>query len=441
MVSLSKPSIPYQPAATEASALGSTPFSSANAGVTSASMANPMHSSTESTLAPTAEFTRIFLLAWIMRYVFRGGAGLAFAEKITPTLKADAKGFSVIGNGFEKARAATLNLAGFGGRWLQKTFFKNIPHAELEAATYSTSMGVGSGALTLQYSQMVRNDITNLFSEVVGYELGKPTEQVTFEDITKSTNEIVRITIKNYHEKTFQRGATDALFLAAAPLRSNEMTDLLLGFKGVQIFSETWKRKPTMFEDLVSFVNVKINPQNGLGQKITEGEIFDLYQHFNFHTGTGKDFKNVIERDANESRAWGKSQRIFSRIAELMNDSYAYKHTTQYDAQGEPLKLANFPLPKFVYLLGQHLIDPTKPEQTLAYIEVANAHGMQAVREMQTMLGEGVGLEAVMARFPLPSHATIASPETPTVKITAGNTSHEKLAQELAPSRVTASAV
>lgn len=38
------------------------------------------HTQTQSTLAPTAEFTRIFLLAWIIRYIFRGAAKAGFHE-------------------------------------------------------------------------------------------------------------------------------------------------------------------------------------------------------------------------------------------------------------------------------------------------------------------------------------------------------------------------
>ncbi|MFZ8455710.1 hypothetical protein ACO1M1_14435, partial [Staphylococcus aureus] len=76
------------------------------------------------------------------------------------------------------------------------------------------------------------------------------------------------------------RLATDALFIPAAMMRKDGWGDFMLGIKGVQLFAGTWKRKTTLFEDMVSFVTNKINPRNGLGQPIAVGEIFDIYQHY-----------------------------------------------------------------------------------------------------------------------------------------------------------------
>ncbi|MEJ0009183.1 MAG: hypothetical protein WDN72_00715 [Alphaproteobacteria bacterium] len=41
------------------------------------------------------------------------------------------------------------------------------------------------------------------------------------------------------------------------------ITDTLIGVKGLVALVDTWNRKTTMFEDLVTFVNNKINPRNG----------------------------------------------------------------------------------------------------------------------------------------------------------------------------------
>lgn len=383
----------------------------------SAPVANPLHSRTDSTLAPTSEFTRIFLLAWIVRYIFRGASGLAFAEKVQSTTGESAKGLGAIGHWFEKLRSATLNSAGFGGRILKEKFFPNVPLHELEAAAYSGTIGLGSGMLTLRYSQMVRNDMVNIFSEAVGYELGKDPSQVSFDDIVNSKNALVQVTVKNYHEKTSQRLLTDGLFLGAIPFRSMPLNDVLLGTKGIQIFSETWKRKPTLFEDLVTFVNNKINPRNGLGQPVTVGEVFDLYQHYCEQFASDRMFSNVVERDAGESAVWAKSQPIFQRVADLMNLTYAYKHPSILDEQGRTIHQADFPLPKLIYLMGHDLIDTRNPDTTLAYIEVANRYGIEAVKDVQDQLSRGMPLERMLQKYPLDdtSKAANAAPviETP----------------------------
>jgi hypothetical protein len=369
------------------------------------SSVNPLHSKTESTLAPTAEFTRIFLLAWIVRYIFRGMSGLGFGEKIVPKLN-EAKGFfSSIANGFEKVRASVLNASGFGGRWLQRKYFPDMPHQELEAAAYSGLVGVGSTALTLRYSAMVRNDIINLFSESVGYEFGKDPSKVTFDDITKSRNALVKVTVKNYHDKMNGRLITDGLFFGAIPFRSMPGNDILLGLKGLQIFSETWQRKSTVFEDLITFVNNKINPRNGLGQPVSIGEVFDLYQRYAEQFAPHRMFSNVVENGTGEGATWATNQPVFKRISELMNLTYAYKHPSLLDQQGHAIQQADFPLPKFIYMLGHDLIDTHNPVQTLAYIEVANKHGMEAVKDMQAQLAQGIPLDRMLQKYPIPARA------------------------------------
>lgn len=388
---------------------------------------NPLHSKTESTLAPTSEFTRLLLLALVSRYVFRGGLGLGFSKKINTD--------AITGNGFgawfEKARAAILNTAGIGGRFIQKKLFPNIPLDELEAATYTGTLGIGSGALTLQYSHMVRNDIISIFSESVGYEFGKSPDTVTFKDIERSQNMIVRATVKNYRDKMSERLLGDGLFVAAVPFRSGHLGDLLLGVKGVQALSETWKRKSTMFEDLVAFVNNKINPRNGLGQIITVGEIFDLYQHYNERFNPSNMFSNVVERGTGEGAVWADSRIIFQHITELLNLTYAYKHQTILDAQGNVVPQANFPLPKFIYLLGHNLIDTRNPETTLAYIEVANRYGMETVKQMQTDLAQGKTLQEFLEKHPIPQikiSPKITTPiSEPVNSITKGNHADQAL--------------
>lgn len=342
------------------------------------------HTQTESTLAPTAEFTRIFLLAWIIRYIFRGAAKAGFEPLIENS----------------GARGKVLNFLSKPGRWLTERVAKGrIPLDQMENAAYSTALGLGSGALSLNYSKLVKSDIQNLFRETVAEEKGIPQEQVTFKDIEASDNQIIQRTVQNYREKMWSRLGTDALFFAAAPLRSEGVTDLLLGAKGVQIFADTWKRKTTMFEDLVTFVNNKINPRNGLGQPVSLGEVFDLYQHYAEGFTPDKMFNNVLSKNA--TGRWSHSQPIFQRITDLMNETYAYKHTTVADYQAAHVSGSDFPLPKLIYMLGHDLIDPDRPERTMALVEIMNAHGGTGVKQAVAQLDSGVSPQDVLKQFNL----------------------------------------
>ncbi|MFM9889316.1 MAG: hypothetical protein ACKVOE_01535 [Rickettsiales bacterium] len=350
------------------------------------SPARAPHTQNGATLSPTAEFTRIFLLAWIIRYVFRGAAKLAFNPNV--------EGFG----------STVLNALSKPGQWLQKKYFLRTPLSGLEAAAYSTMVGLGSGYLSYSYGKLVRSDIENLFRETVGYEMGIPQEKVTFDDIKRSKNAIVLQTVHNYHIKLAERLGTDALFLAAAPLKSEGLTDLLLGTKGIQIFADTWKRKTTMFEDLITFVNNKINPRNGIGQPIGVGEVFDLYQHYAERFHPEKMFTNVLEAGTGEGVRWAQSQPIFQRLTELMNLTYAYKHSTMLGPDGHAIKQADFTLPKLIYLLGHDLINIDKPEQTLTAIELANRYGIDAVKQMESQLAAGATLAQVQQHFPYPAN-------------------------------------
>lgn len=355
----------------------------------------PRHTKPQSTLERTAEFTRIFLIAWIIRYVFRGMSGAAFEKEVAKP----------------GIRNSVIDAISKPGRALTARLFKNTPLkdalAQMEAGSYAAAIGLGSGYLSYRYSTMVKSDIQNIFGEAVAYENDKRIEDVKFNDITHSDNRIVKRTIGNYREKFFSRIGTDALFLGAAALRHGHLTDLLLGVKGVQIFADTWKRKTTMFEDLVTFVNNKINPRNGLGQAISVGEVFDLYQHYADAFAPDRMFKNVIEGGTAEGVRWAAAQPIFLRMTELMNLTYAYKHSTVIDAKtGRVSAQADFALPKFIYLMGHDLIDVNRPAETMARIEIANRYGIAGVKEMQAMMKAGQSLEQVNARFPLPARPT-----------------------------------
>jgi hypothetical protein len=350
-------------------------------------LSRPPHTHTESTLAPTSEFMRYFLAAYPARYIFRGFFRTIFDEE------------KAVGGGLRNGITRLLQKP---GEVLHKAFGRG-PGQQMsgtQSAFYNASLGIGSLGLTLSYSWTVYKDIKNLFCETVGEELGKPYDQVNFNDIRHSKNKIVQQTLDNFGWKMLSRLATDALFIPATLMRKEGWGDAMLGLKGVQLFADTWKRKTTMFEDFVTFVNNKINPRNGLGQPIAVGEVFDLYQHYAERFHPDKMFSNVLERGTGEGARWAETQPIFQRLTDLMNETYAYKHRSVIDpATGHAVRQADFTLPKFIYLLGSDLIDTAEPQRTLAMIEIANRDGIPAVKQAQAMFAQGVPLEQVLQKF------------------------------------------
>ncbi len=348
----------------------------------------PPHTQTQSTLAPTSEFMRYILAAWSSRYLLRGVFGTMF-----DTLPKEQGGLL---GGF---RNATQGFLAKPGNWLQKRFPSSSAKSK-EAMAYNAALGVGSLALTLSYSGMVYKDIKNIFSEAVAAEFDKDPRDITFKDISRSDNKIVKQTIGNFWSKLGQRAGVNLLFFPAAWLRSQPAGDFMLGLIGGQLFLDTWKRKTTMFEDLVTFINNKINPRNGLGQPIGQGEVFDLYQHYTDKFHPNDMFTNVVENGQGEGALWAQSQPVFQRLTELMNHTYAYKHTTILDPEtGNAIPQADFPLPKFIYLLGHDMIDARQPEKTLTLIEIANAHGIPAVKQAQSMIAAHQPLAAIREQF------------------------------------------
>jgi hypothetical protein len=416
-------------------------------------LGDPPHTRTESTQAPTSEFWRIFLNIWIVRYLPRGLFGEAFDPLSFDFIKkpmdrfikwAVVPGVEKRINGVLTAHAADIQQFRFSGQELQEgsSLFDRlrpmvnrwrgdkddilhiISHAQpgasgalkvseeslarlyspvrkgLSAIAYALSIGIGSGYLTWRYSLMVKRDINNMFREAVAYEFDKPEADVAFSDIAASQNQIVQRTVYNYRSKMYQRFATDALFFLASPLKSLGIVDALLGVKGIQLFTDTWKRKTTMFEDIVSLVNNKINPRNGLGQLLNMGDVLDLYQHYTQEFYPERMFTNVTERNPEESALWAKNRPVFHRITDLMNESYAYKHETVMDAKtGTPVPSQHFTLPVLIYLLGHDLIDPNDPAKTLFTVEVVNKFGVPKLREALGKLRQGETVEKLAGEY------------------------------------------
>ena len=398
----------------------------------------PMHTQTQSTLAPTSEYVRYLLLGLPARYMMRSPIEGFFGNDVSAKFRQFRdKLLSPVLNRHTTAEGRSRATERTGG------------------VVYDFALGLGSLWLTHSYTSLVMKDIKTLFGETVGMELGKPAEEVTNSDINRSQNVIVKRTLDNYKRKCWERYGADALFftrpllyLMKAPMVP-PVGDMMIGVKAAQALSDTWKRKTTLFEDLVTFVNNKINPRNGLGQPIGQGEIFDLYQHYADTFYPDKMFQNVLTHDSADSERWNKSQPIFQRLTELINQTYAYKHSATSADAAPYAGGADFALPKLIHLLGNNYIDPDQPERTLTAIEIANTRGVSALKQMDALLAQGRTLAQVRTQFnvtlPLKSAAkndvaenngviakgsTMQLDAAPISRIDASSIAHERPQQE-----------
>jgi hypothetical protein len=279
--------------------------------------------------------------------------------------------------------------------------------ANRRARGYDYLLGSGSLLLTGYYGKSVASDIKKVFAETVAYEMGKDPKDITYTDLLHSTNKLMQETRHNFFTRNMGRLGADLVFFLGALanwsklgwLKKYDFTDLGVGVKGVQLISEMLNKRTTIFEDLVRLIDNKLNPLKGLGAPITKTDIFDLYQKYTEVHDPSATFHDALSSQHHDGRDWAKAQVIFQRVTDLMNNTYKYKHQAK-TTEHENDTAADFALPKFLYLLGNGLIDTYKPEQTLAYIEVANRYGIEAVRQVQRAITRGISPAEALANYP-----------------------------------------
>lgn len=272
---------------------------------------------------------------------------------------------------------------------------------------YDYGLGTGSLFMTGYYANRVASDIKKVFAETVAYELEKDPKDISYRDIWNSQNHLVKEVRSNFIHKNIGRVGSDLIFfggaLAHVPrmgfLKKYSFSDLGVGVKGAQLVGEMLNKHSTIFEDLIQLIDNKMNPLKGLGAPITVGDTFDLYQKYTQIHDPKATFRDALSGQNHDGRDWPKAQAIFKRVTELMNLTYKYKHIGRQPSETEQLQ-ADFALPKFLYLLGNGMIDTYKPEETMAYVEVANAYGIPAVRQLQRALERGIPVEQALTNYP-----------------------------------------
>jgi len=290
----------------------------------------------------------------------------------------------------------------FGGE-IEKTVTGNAV-----SRLYDYGLGAGSLLMTGYYANRVASDIKKVFAETVAYEFDKDPKNVTYRDLWHSKNLLVKEVRENFIEKNLGRVGTDLIFFAGALghipglgflKKYRCFGDIGVGAKGLQLVGEILNKNTTIFVDLVQLIDNKMNPLKGLGAPITVADTFDLYQKYTQAHDPKATFRDALSGQNHDGRDWGKAQAIFRRVSELMNLTYKYKHVGHQPSDNEK-EQANFPLPKFLYLLGNGLIDTYKPEETLAYVEVANSYGIPAVRQLQRALERGIPVQQALVNYP-----------------------------------------
>jgi hypothetical protein len=89
---------------------------------------------------------------------------------------------------------------------------------------------------------------------------------------------------------------------------------------------------------------------------------------------------------------WDRSMAVFSRMADLMNQSYGNEVAHEH---------AQFGFSKFTHLLGTHKLDPDHIDRAAAYVEIANRYGVDEVEKAAKLFERGADVEQVLAEYPL----------------------------------------
>jgi len=251
--------------------------------------------------------------------------------------------------------------------------------------------------VTAYYAYRSEEDLKRIFSETVAYEFDKKPSEIGIRDLIRSKNKAVIGTHQNFLiDNTLRTAVNSAFFACFLPgkrFQAVDSVDLGVGLNGAYMVYEILGHgnTTTFFAHLQHFLSSKIDQKNSMGDDVTAVELMQLYERY----ALDNDKLNALGKQA-DSKLWKQSNIIFEHMAELMNRTYQHKYN------GEA---ANFIVPKFLYLLGHNLIQPKNPEQTLAYIDVANRYGMKALKEVVKSVNDGMELATALQQYPVPPPA------------------------------------
>lgn len=259
------------------------------------------------------------------------------------------------------------------------------------------ALGMGATILSLiaYYSKSTADDIKTLYSEAVGYELGKKKEDVSWHDVfIKSNNEALKVTRNAFFRRTGLRALAGSAFLMPwhalrdwknGPPKYDANANAGVGAVGLYLsLFEGFVRKQSFFDAEQNLVGVSINHS-------------DTNTHEIIHSRSIQSLMLLQRKHMDKNYQWPRlnsdegiqQAALANRIADLMNQTY---HNTCRKEEG------NFTIGKFNFLLGFGLLD-SYPE-AVGYVELANKSGtMNEVKEAAAAIHRGEKAQEVFQRY------------------------------------------
>jgi len=277
------------------------------------------------------------------------------------------------------------------GRYIGQLFeFDSIEKYPGLKRFYPIAVGGWMAYITGLYASRTYADMKRVFSETLAYEFDKKPEDVGIRDFFNSKNAIVHTTLWNSLKYNSRRAAVASSFFAfLLPWKFRttkaDSVDLGVGVAGAYLVTDVLSRKVTFFEALQSFIDNKINHVESVGHVIADTDLMNLYA---IHARDNP--PDHLVSGKMDTVGWHNDKIIFSRMADLMNQTYGNTPNKEQ---------AKFTVPMLIYLLGNNLITRENKAHSLAYIEIANRYGIPEVKKAADVIKNGVPLEQVIVRY------------------------------------------
>lgn len=258
---------------------------------------------------------------------------------------------------------------------------------------YSGIVGVFMSGVTSFYALRTYKDMKSIFSEPLAWEFGKDPSEVNYSDFRHSKNTMVRQTMDNFVKYNVRRfGVNAAFFLPFLfkpvfkkyDLHPETGVDFGIGANAIYLFSDVVGRRMTPFEELQQLIDRKVNHADRFGDQVTGYDLLDVYER---HAPRGPIDSFLEYRGKPE---WDKAMMLFERMADLMNQTY---HNTI------PREKADFGFPKFVYLVGNDMVDPRHIDLSMAGIEIANRDGIPTAIQFANDVKQGLNFEQLAQKY------------------------------------------
>ncbi len=281
------------------------------------------------------------------------------------------------------------------GKWknegAQRWFASNI---------LAIAFGSAVSGITGYYTFRTYQDIKKLYSEAIAYEFDKRPEDIKWDDIKQSKNDIVKKTMAALiHRSILRFGAASTSFIPWGILNSkkyhntNQLDNVGFkmgtGFMGLYLFTDGFNRKESLFEALQEMVDMKINHNNGDPDDMVETA--DIEKFLNLH-------KKLLDKSyhppARTTQEAQENIELSTYIADVMNQTY---NNAPRAAE------TNFTVGKLVYLLGHGLLE--KFPESMAYAALANkSKDMKEVQAVADAIKSGTNPETAFSEHGVTMH-------------------------------------